>query len=190
MPDPVYRADLLTPYGRELMSWLPPVLQESEDYMAVMHPLSMELARLEDKIELVRDQFFPQTADILLWAWERLVQTAEVPAGVSLEDRRAVVMALLRRGRGVKLGAAWESRVEGIVGPGWSYQEYDPDIPAGPPEGTVRIVVAFAPGSASFATARDAIRAVTPAHLAIELSSADGFRLDLSHLDLEGFGDS
>lgn len=189
MPDPVYRADLLTPYGRELLGWLPPVLQESEDYMAVIHPLAMEMERLEGKVELVRDQFFPQTADILLWAWERLVQTGEAPSGVSLEDRRAVVMTLLRRGRDGKLGIEWESRISAIAGPGWSYTEYEPGVvpPDGPPAGTVWITVSFSSGSSQLAVARRAIRTVTPAHLAIVLFSEAGFELDVSHLDEEAF---
>lgn len=181
------RADILTDYGRVLMSWLPPALQESEDYMAVIHPLAMELERLEGRIELVRDQLFPQTATVLLPAWERLVRTAIEPVGSTVEERRMVVMALLSRSSG-RLGEEWEERVTSVVGPGWSYEEHIPGDVTSPPEGTVLLTLPFEAGSPRLATAGRAIRAFTPAHLELSVVSAEGFRWDVSHWDEEAFG--
>lgn len=168
------------------MARLPAVFHDSPEHLAMVHCLANEMDRLDARIEIVRRQFFPQTADVLLKVWELMVRVTIEPVGVSVEERRATVLAQLRRMLASPQGRDWVANVTQLVGPGWSYEEHDPDDVGSPPENTVRIRLPFPPSSSSYARAEALIRDITPAHVDLEVGFIGGFVLDESQLDQEG----
>lgn len=175
---------VLTELGEQMRSWLPVVFRDSPDHLAVINALSREMERAEDAIEQVRRQFVPQTADVLLGVHEAKLGLTIEPVGVSLEERREVVLAT--ETASTAMGSEWVTKVTQLVGPGWSYEEHIPGDVTSPPENTIRIVVPFAPGAGAFGRAKRLIEAFTPAHLDVIVTSATGFTLDESQLDQEG----
>lgn len=178
--------EALTARGQQWREWLPVRLRESPDHLAVLHALARECERLEEKIEQVRAQFFPQTADILLAAYEAELGTTIEPEGVALDERRQLVLALLARMRSSAAGRDWEADVTRMVGPGWTYEEHDPADPTSPPEYTVLVRLPFAPTSSRYAQVERELREMTPAHLDLQVQYSGGFVLDESQLDQEG----
>lgn len=181
MPDPA----LLTDLGELHRSWLPVALRDSPDHLAVIHPIAKEIERLEATVETVRAQFFPQTADILLKAWEAELGITIEPVGVSVADRRDIVIAFLRKLRSTPSGSDWVADITELVGSGWSYEEHIPGDAGSPPENTIRIHLPFAPSSTLYARTERLIREITPAHLDLILAFTGGFLLDQSQLDQE-----
>lgn len=176
----------LTPLGLKWRSWLPTALRDSPDHLAVLHATARETERLEAKIEQVRAQFFSQTADVLLKVHEWQLGTAMEPVGQTLAQRRETVRALLLKQAGDPSGTSWQAMVTRLIGPGWSYEEHDPDNPLGPPADTLLVRLPFPPASDRYAQAERLLRAITPAHLDLVLSYVGGFVLDQSQLDQEG----
>jgi hypothetical protein len=178
-------ARVLTARGEQWRSWLPVVVRDSPDHLAVIHACAVEMERLEAAIEQVRQQAFPQHADVLLKVWEFMLRITIEPVGVSLADRRLVVLATLRKMRSTPEGRDWVDNVTALVGPGWTYEEHDPHDAGSPPPYTVRISLPFAPSSSAYARAETLIRDITPAHLDLILAFPGGFLLDESQLDQE-----
>lgn len=184
MPDPA----LLTPLGQSFRDSAPVVVRDDPDYLGVWHSTARELERLAAAVETVRAQLFPQTADVLLAAWEFLSRITVEPGGQTIEQRRATVMAMLLKSSASPAGSDWVANVTALVGAGWTYSEHIPGDPASPPEGTLRIHVPFAPDADLYMLTERLLRDITPAHLDIELTFAGGFVLDESQLDQEGLG--
>jgi hypothetical protein len=115
--------ELITDLGWQLLDMLPPVLRGSYDYQAVHHAAARELELLESRIEQVRAQFFPQTADILLVVWEAQLGLEIAPGGYTVEQRRSIVLAALGRMVTDGSGATWEALITAIAGAGWDYEE-------------------------------------------------------------------
>lgn len=174
-----------TPLGLAMLDALPPVLQESVDYQAVIHPLAKECERLAAKIELVRAQFNPGQASLLLGVWERIVRQTVNPPGRSEAERQAAVTTRLREMLALGQGFEWEAQITALIGPTWSYAEHDPADGASPPSGVLRITLGFEPGTSRYVAAQAIIRELTHAHLQLEYASAAGFVLDESRLDIE-----
>lgn len=183
MPDPA----LLTDLGREFRDSAPVILRNSPEHLAVWHSYAKELERLEAKIEQVRAQFWPQTADILLGVYEAILKiTVGGPVGATLEERRDLVLTYLRKLASTPAGSDWVANVTELVGAGWSYEEHDPANPSSPPADTIRVHLPFAPSSGRYAQTERLLRDITPAHLDIILTYSGGFILDQSQLDQEG----
>jgi hypothetical protein len=178
----------LTALGLAMLLDLPPVLQRSTDYQAIIHPIARELEALEATIEQLRAQFNPATADILLPAWEYMVKLPVGGAGSSIDQRRQKLIARLRKVEGQSEGREWEAQITELVGPGWAYEEHDTGDPTSPAANVIRITLPFLPSSPSYQEAIDQIREITPAHLSLSFSSAAGFVLDESELDRDSFG--
>lgn len=183
MPDPA----LLTERGELYRSWLPVIFRDSPEHLAVVHALAVETERLEDAIETVRLQFFPQTADVLLKAWEFELRTTVEPVGQTVAQRRNTVLALLARSSS-ETGLDWQANVTRLIGPGWSYEEHIAGDATSPPANTVRVVLPFPPGSDLYTQTERLLRDITPAHLDLQLQFSSGFLLDESQLDQEGLG--
>jgi hypothetical protein len=164
---------------------LPVVLRWSPEHLAVVHAVTREVERLEDRIEQVRRQFFPQTADLLLKVWERQLGLTAEPEGVALDVRRRRVLEKLRQMYWAPTGLEWQDALTRLLGAGWTYEEHDPDDPGSPPDYTLRITLPFAPDSSSYALAERMVRDIIPAHLDLILTFAGGFLLDSSQLDQE-----
>lgn len=184
MPDP----DLLTPLGRAFRDAAPVVLRDDPDYLAIWHADARECERLAVKIELVRSQFVPATADVLLKVWEVQVGTTVAPEGATIEERRQIVEARLLMMSADASGLAWQERVTTLIGPSWTYEEHDPDIPGSPPGDTLRVTVPFPPLSNRYQLTERLLEDITPAHVDVVVVSAGGFWLDNSRMDQQDFG--
>lgn len=184
MPDPALLSDL----SKQHLATLPPVLRDSPDYQGVIHALARETERLEGFIENARAQTNPSTATTLLKVHEAMVRTTIEPVGATVDSRRAIVEARLRKMLGGGEGREWVDQVTALVGPGWDYAEHDPADGTSPAEGTLRISLPFAPSGSRYADSAAQIREVTPAHLELEFVSTGGFLLDQSQMDVEGLG--
>lgn len=175
----------LTERGQMFRSWLPVGLRDSPDHLAVLHALAHELDRLEASIETVRAQFFPQTADVLLGVYEHELKLTVEPEGLTLDERRTRVLAMLLKSRSTPAGTDWQDNVTLLVGSGWTYAEHDPDDPDSPSEYTVVVRLPFPPASTLYALTERLLREITPAHLDLVVTFAGGFVLDQSQLDQE-----
>lgn len=183
MPDP----SVLTPRGLAMLAMLPPQVRESPDYQGVIHAQAREVELLESKIEAVRAQLNPLTADeLLLKAWEALLGLTVEPVGLTVAQRRTTIVAFLQRLKTSPFGSDWEENVTRLVGPGWTYAEHDGSDPSSPPPYTIRVQLPFAPTSRLYLLLERLLRDITPANLDIELQYVGGFILDESQLDQEG----
>lgn len=184
MPDPA----LLTPLGIAFRDSAPVVLRDDPDYLGAWHALARECERLAVQVELVRAQFVPDTADLLLKVWEVQVGTTVEPVGKTLADRRQIVKARLLMMTSDASGLAWQERVTTLIGPSWTYEEHDPDVPTSPPGDTLRVTVPFPPTSGRYAMVARMLEEVTPAHVDVVIVYSGGFVLDESQLDQQDFG--
>lgn len=175
----------ITPLGWTFISWMPLALQRSPDHRAVAHCQAKELERLAGAIDEVRDQFFPQRAERLLGLWERILKLTVEPAGLTLEERRLLVIVGLRKQLTSAEGRWWVQHVGALAGPGWSYAEHVPGDPTSPPEGMIRVEIPYPPESLLYQQLERLIREITPAHLDLIVTFTGGFVLDRSQLDQE-----
>lgn len=176
---------VLTALGIEMLEGLPPVLRDSADYQAVIHACAKEVELLQAALETTRAQLNPAHASLLLGVWERITRQTVAPVGKSEVERQAVITARLRKLLSSGFGSAWEEQVTALIGVGWDYKEHIPGDATSPPVGTIRITLPFPPSGSRYLEALAQIREVTHAHLEIQFTSAAGFLLDESHLDLE-----
>lgn len=178
-------ARVLTAKGELWRSWLPVVLRDSPDHLAVIHALAVEMELLESRIEEVRRQFFPQHADVLLKVWEFMLRITIEPEGLTIAERREIVLATLRKMRSTPEGRDWVDNVTALVGAGWTYEEHNPADAGSPPVNTVQITLPYPPDSSAYARAEALVRDITPAHLDLVVTFTGGFLLDQSQLDQE-----
>lgn len=171
----------------EMLGDVPPFLHGDPDIRAVIYCHAKESDRKRTTLDHLRRQFFPQHADELgLPWWEKLLRITVAPVGWTVEQRRAAVIAHLRRANATTSGLSWAQTVTTFVGPGWTYAEHDPDDPGSPPPYTIRVTLPFSPGSSPYAQIEALLRDITPAHLDLALIYEEGFELDSSQLDQEG----
>lgn len=192
MPHP----DAITAKGRAFIDALPVRVREDPDIVAVQHCYGKEAELLDVAREGLVANAFPEHADEagLAW-WEWLLGTTVAPVGLTVEQRRATVVAFEEALRTSGSGRWWEETLERIVGPGFDYREYHPDgqppppgggtPPSNPPPGTIIIELPFPPSAGLYAATETLIRRITDAHIDIVLTSGDGFVLDQSQLDQE-----
>lgn len=172
-----------TTYGLDMLASLPPRVQGSIDYQAVIHAQAREVDLLEASMESVRNQFNPATADVLLGAWEAQVWLPVGGAGATVPQRQAKVLLRLQKLLGASEGTEWQDQITALVGQGWTYEEHIAGDGTSPPANTLRITLPFAPDGGAYAEALREIREYTPSHLDIEFASAGGFVLDESQID-------
>lgn len=176
----------LTAKGRELLADLPPRLRDAPEFQAVMHCQGRESDRVDATLDDLTAQFIPSTSTTQLRIWEAIARTTIEPVGQTVEQRRAVVIALLRKQHSSPAGSSWESNIDDLVGPGWTYQEHIPGDATTPPESTIRVFLPFPPSSDRYAQTEALIRDITPAAWDLIVTSPAGFYLDDSRLDEEG----
>lgn len=170
---------VLTELGETFRSWLPVAFRDSPDHLAVIHCLASELERLEASIEVVRAQMFPQSADVLLKLWEWQLGMTIEPVGLTLDERRDLVLAGMLKLKGTPSGSDWVENVSKIIGEGgWTYSEH----PVGSPY-TIRVSLPAPPASGTYQRTLSLLRDITPAHLALDVVFAGGFVLDTSQAD-------
>lgn len=185
MPDP----SVFTPLTLQMLGSLPPQLRDSVDYQAVQHALARELALLQSRIETVRAQFNPRTADgTLLKGWEALLRLTVEPVGQTVAQRRATVIAMLQRLRTSPAGSDWEAAVTRLLGAGWTYQEHVEGDATTPPAYTIRVKLPYPPSGNLYPLTLRLLRDITPAHLDIQLQYTGGMVWDESQWDQAGWG--
>jgi hypothetical protein len=172
----------------EMIEWLPTILRDAPEFVAIVYAFSRELTRLEGRIEQVRAQFFPQKADVLLGVWETMLRTTVAPATLTLDQRRSRAVSLAQRMTATPAAKRWAQMITDVVGDGWSYDRHDPADLSSPPTDTLRVWLPFPVGSEQYEQAKDFVRAITPAHLDIEFNFPGGFVLDDASLDVGALG--
>jgi hypothetical protein len=175
----------LAPLAQSMMLDMPPVFERDPDMRAVQHCHALEVERMESTLQALRLELNPLTAGDLGLSWFEVTLRLPVRPAEPLEERRSTVLSVLQRQNIGPGENDWIIAVTRIVGPGWTYEEHDPDDAGSPPAYTVRITLPFAPSSDLYARMEQRIRDVTPAHVDIVLSGGAGFILDQSQLDQE-----
>jgi hypothetical protein len=173
----------------ELLEDLPPVLREDPDMQAIIYCQAKEHERLQQTMDRVAANLFPQTADELgmPW-WEALLGLPVEPVGQTLAQRRETVMVYLSALRASGTGRWWVDTVSRLVGPGFEYEEHIAGDGGSPPAYTIRITLPFPPEGDRFRLLEGLLQQITDAHIDLVLSSTEGFHLDQSQLDQEPFG--
>lgn len=182
MPDPAF----ITPRGQEFLNDLPLILRDQQDFMGIMHANAKEWDRFYARLDSLVAEFLPTSATAVgLPLLEALVGTITDPM-MTAEARRLILAAYFEKIRGGGEGTDWVNSITGLVGPGWTYSEHNPDDPtAQPPPNTILIRLPFPPSSDFYGRTTRFIRALTPAHLEIIVTTMGGFYLDGGRLDLD-----
>lgn len=180
----------LNALGLRMLGDLPPFLRDDPLTQAVIHAYSQEAQRISDQLDELILQWFPQTATELgLPLWEARTAVTVSPPGLTLDQRRAVVLAALARLRMAPSVIEYQALLDRIIGPGYTYAENNPLDPSSvPPPNTVLITLPFSAGSDVFRAASRLIGIFTPVWIDLEISSAEGFTLDVSELDTDALG--
>lgn len=151
----------------DLLADLPPFERRSYDMQGVMRAVENELARLEAARQALIENCFPGTADVLLTGFELLLGIPADPA-LALEDRRRIVLTYMQNLNSEGTGLEWEASITSLVGTNWNHAENDP--------ASYTVHVAIPENWADVGW--PVIRAITPAHLAIDQAYTGGFLLD------------
>lgn len=170
----------LSARGQRMLADLPPYYQEDPFVWAVVDTAARELQRIEDALNTIRAGFFPQTADDsmrLLSLWEATLGLPVAPSGITLDDRRAKVLAVLRS-RGSGSGADWVAAIQAAVGSSnWTHQENYPG------DYQLLITVPFPSNSYNAGVVAALARDITPAHIEVTVAADGGFIVDTSLVD-------
>lgn len=173
----------MTELGLEMLAEIPSWLRDDPDTRAVLHCKAKEVERQRAMAEAIRDDLIPIRAGSrgLAW-WERYYGLPIEPLGLTVEQRRTLVLGRIIRDPPTSSGLSWQAQVKSLVGGGWTYEENTETA-------KITIIVAFPPSSDAFELAKERIPLLPswPAHMELELVSEEGFVLDLSALDLEPF---
>lgn len=172
-----YRFDPLTDAAIENLPWY---FQRDATIRGLFAAAARELERIRLVAEAVRSGWFPQVADDdlgLLAIWEDAFRLPVNPAGVSVADRRAAVVAQWRK-RSAARGSDWVAAITALLGSGWSYREDSASY-------TVAITVPFAGSSYSAGQIASLARALTPAHLALTTGYDEGFIVGVSQVGVD-----
>lgn len=124
---------ILSQKAQAMLADVPPYLANDPSYQSVIVPLANELQRLEDTANAIRAAMIPPTAgDVVLLngdsvilglsLLETVLDLPVAPAGVSIDTRRATVMARIRT-RNSGSGADWVALITQLLGSSWSYFE-------------------------------------------------------------------
>jgi hypothetical protein len=124
-----------------LLDDLPPFEQSSKDIQGVLDVSARELDRLDAAVVSVRDNFFPQSADMLLPIYEQILGLPVAPAWKSTAQRKSSVMAFLRKLRSSGSAVDWVENLTALIGTGWTWDEHDPADGSSPPAYTLKVLM-------------------------------------------------
>lgn len=155
----------------DLLADVPPFEQGSYEIAAVLNVTANELGRLAAAQGALIQNWFPQTADVLLGEFEDMLGLPVAPANTPLDVRRTVVLAYLRRLRVEGTGLDWTASMNSLAGSAWSYAEHDPANPSSPVAYTLNVAIPPVLAAVGWNFVRD----ITPAHLAINRSYTGGW---------------
>jgi hypothetical protein len=169
----------LSDAGEALMGMMPHYYSDDPAAQAIIDPLARELQRLEEFMNVVRKQWFPQhAADDYgqLGLREEQLGIPVEPYGVSLEQRRNIVAAY-EKARLSGSGEDWIILLNIALGATvWEHQENDPGAY------DLRITIPYAAESFTVGQVEALADAVTPAHLNLALQYDEGFIVGVSRL--------
>lgn len=180
-----------SPRAVEHLNDLPWFLQRDPDIRGIVYCHAKEAERQEETLDALQRELNPLTAtEVGLPWWETLLRLTVDPPGKTVQERRDIVVAFLRKSRSSPHGRDWVANVTDLVGTAWSYMEHDPDDPDDTPdEYTVRITLPWEPAAGEFIRTEALLRSITPAHLDVELTyDPGGFPLDIGELDVDVLG--
>lgn len=179
---------ILTDKAVEMLADMTPFMREDPFVQAVVAAQAAEYERLDDAARTMLGALFPAQADDVLligtWPapllsmWEDLLLLPVAPAGVTLADRRAKVLAHIQ-GRNSAAGSDWIATLSRALGTdAWTHLE-------GPGDYQVTITVPSAAGSYSAGQIGQIARKITPAHLDIIVGYGSGFLVGISQIGIE-----
>lgn len=173
--------DVISEHGQKLLRDLPPYLDSDPWVQTIVDVCAREWKRIEDTIERGREKSRPYNADDefgFLSMWETLLDLPVQPAGATVAQRRAKVVASLST-RKSGSGADWIARLsEALGGMPWTHQE-------GPSPYQVTIFLPVETGTYTAEQVSRLARKITPAHLDISLSFGVGFIVESSFIGIQ-----
>lgn len=165
--------------GKKLIGLMPHFYAEDPATAAVIDPLARELQRLQDFLEVVIHQWFPQNAEDTygqLSIREEMLGIPVAPVGLSLERRRAIVHAYAK----ARLSGSGEDWIALLsIALGGAPFEHAENTPGAY---DLKITIPFAEGSFTVGQVEALADVVTPAHLNLALAYSSGFIVGISRL--------
>lgn len=169
----------LSPRAEKMLGKLPPYLADDDLVQRLCEAKAQEFERVEAFLATIREKVQPQNADDeygLLGLWERITGVPVEPENVSIQQRRARVMAGLRR-RTVGIGEGWAQLITLLLSTeGWEHDENNPK----PYE--MAIQIPFPSTSYQAGGLEALLRKITPAHIRLNISYSDTFRVGISEV--------
>ncbi len=164
-----------------LLEDYPPYEADDATFQNVINAMCAELERIEGfQKDLFFVKLFPANADDTyrtLEMWETLFGLPPKPAGVTLNQRRARVLASWQK-RNSSAGVDWESAVTRVLGTGsWSYRELTGYV--------LEVSIPYPPGSYTAGSMMTFLRKITPAHLQINLIYGPHFLVEISQIGID-----
>lgn len=162
-----------------LLDDLPPFMADSYDVQAVVDVVAREVDRIDAAKELLRANFYPQNGQDYLAIWEKTLGLAVNPLDKTLAQRQQTILANLGAVSGDASGLSWQERLDRLIGPGWTYQEYVAPTGTG---ATLPVTVSATDGGMPFTGAADAATALNDASTTSYISATGGSLV--SYIDL------
>jgi hypothetical protein len=171
----------LSDTASRILDDLPPYESEDPIVRRVIAVLANEWGRIGAAAAGVTMKLFPRYADDeygTLKMLEAAFGLPQAPAGVSLETRRGLVFAGIRK-RNAGAATDWLALLTIAFGTSsWSHEE-------GPADSTITITIPFAGGSFTAGQAEQIAREVTPAHLDIVINDGEAFLIGVSAVGID-----
>lgn len=169
----------LSPRAESMLAKMPPYLADDDLVQRLCEAKAREFDRLEAFLNTVREKVLPQNADDeygLLGIWERTTGVPVEPVNVSLAQRRARVMAGLRR-RTIGIGEGWAELITLLLSTeGWEHDENNPKAYE------MSIHIPFPSTSYQAGGLEALLKKITPAHIRLNISYSDTFRVGISEV--------
>jgi hypothetical protein len=169
----------LSERGQRVMDSLPHYYATDPATISAVAAATAEQDRIEAMLIAIRDGAFPQRADDtynMLPIWESMLGLPVKPADVPLDARRNKVMGFRRRS--VAKAREWVEALTTALGTAdWSWVR----------EAGKRVTISFpyVGGSYDAATVEKLARAITPTHIEVVATPAQGFIVGVSRIGVE-----
>lgn len=166
--------------AQEMLDDLPSYYGDDPNVLAVLNAAGLELERIEAMLATLRDKGLPHRADDeydLLARWEFLLGLPVRPEGAMLSERQAVVRSTYRA-RNTASGADWAVAVDTAIQTSWDHAENSPGAYS------VAVTIPNASGYSGGQVQR-LLRAITPAHLLLTITTGVGFLVDIEEVDID-----
>lgn len=174
----------LSPTTLRLLSYLPPTYGLDPDdtdalVVRVQSTFATELDRARQVLLDMRDSTIPAMTDDrigMLSRWERTLKLPVAPAGASIEQRRAKVVAAFKARRSAS-GQKWNDTMTTAIGStAWTAEENAPAALQ------LRLTIPYSSGGVSAGAVERIARRITPAHLDIVMRYQQGFIVGVSRV--------